>query len=192
MLLAGIDVSGDTKLGDARHIGFVVGTEEAVNSLYNKIGLKEIHMIRLDDTQKNHVQRTLDFTSNNIRSWCFYVERQNIVNNIFNNSRLKKKPGAKSKIYEIFDKIFFSYFRKYLETFVKSHSSEIPGLNVQCDADMDKTIRRLNMQPTQRGKAYEMADAIAWLNEHNRDVAGCATRDLTNFINKKMESSLLK
>ena len=45
MLLAGSDVSGNTRgNGQVRHIAFVLGTEESINSLHNDIGIVDIHM----------------------------------------------------------------------------------------------------------------------------------------------------
>lgn len=59
--------------------------QEKINSLYDEIGLKEIHMVRLDEKQKERVIRILDFTKSDILAWCLKVDKQHIVDYMYNH-----------------------------------------------------------------------------------------------------------
>ena len=117
MLIAGSDISGIQGRGEQLYISLVIGTQEVINTLHSNTGVEKIHMIRLDDKQKNDVINALDFCRPDVSAWCFYVERQNIINNIFNHPRSKASPGSKERVYVEFDKIFLKCFRHELNDF---------------------------------------------------------------------------
>lgn len=192
MLIAGSDVSGIQGLGEQSYISFIVGTQEAINSMHKNTGVKKIHMIRLDENEKNNVINALDFCRPDVNAWCFYVERQNIVNNIFNHPRFKKKPGLKESVYVEFDKIFLKCFRHELNDFCIQHNEEIRKLSVECDSDMTQSIRRWNFTNLNEGKASELSDAIAWCNSHNKKLNGCREVNLANEIDSKLTSIMIK
>jgi hypothetical protein len=48
------------------------------------------------------------------------------------------------------------------------------------------------MKKKQRGRAYEISDAIAYFNEKERKVKGCTDLDLRDKLRKQMECELLK
>jgi succinate dehydrogenase flavin-adding protein (antitoxin of CptAB toxin-antitoxin module) len=192
MLLGGIDASGISQINEYSDIGFIITTEEIINSIYSDIGLKEIHMVRLDKIQKEHVIKILNNQKNDILAYCFHVERQNLVNNIFNNPRYKKKPGKKEHVYVEFDKIFLQFFRDELYTFCAKFKQEFSKLTVEHDLDMKDSIKRWNLVGKDKGKAFEIADAIAWCNTHRIELKICKEIDLSEKIQSQLMSNLLK
>lgn len=57
MIIGGADLSGNTiGGGQHRYIAIVIGKEESINRIHSKIGLAEIHMVRLDARQKSTVR----------------------------------------------------------------------------------------------------------------------------------------
>jgi len=193
MIIAGSDVSGNVRRGgQKRYIAFVVGTEERVNKIYKNIGLKEIHMAKLSDPQREYVYQKLNLQHSEILAWCFEVEKQNIVHYIFNHPRLHPRTRSKESIEKKFDHHLLRAFKNTLENFTYSHKIGLKDLTVECDSDMFYTVEYWGMKNKYRGKAYELSDAIAWFNEKSRKIKQCAPLNLKDEIKNKMESELLE
>ena len=112
MLVAGTDVSGNTVGGGQhRHISFLIGSEDSINKLYKDINLKEIHMVRLSEPIRQHVQQKLDFRGSDILAWCFHVEKQHTVDYISRHERLHPKTRPKESIFRHFDYLLLQQFR---------------------------------------------------------------------------------
>jgi len=97
MIIAGSDVSGNEEDGQSRHIAFVIGSEESINALYNEVGIKEIHMVKLSSEQRSQVVQKLDFKKHGIKAWCFHVGKQRVTDEIYAHIRLKPKNQRKEK-----------------------------------------------------------------------------------------------
>lgn len=193
MLIAGADVSGNTRGdGQSRHIAFVLGTPESINRLHNQIGLREIHMVDLDESKRKQVLENLEFTENDIIAWCLNVERQKIIDYITTHEKINPKNKQKSRIQKHFDYCLLQYVKDSIEQFTYSKNFQLSDICVQCDSDMDKTALNWKMQTSYKGKAYEIADAIAWCNEHGKKIKQCVEIDLRDKLRQQMEYDLLK
>ncbi|HEX5457253.1 MAG TPA: hypothetical protein VFX64_02575 [Candidatus Nitrosotalea sp.] len=115
MIIAGSDVSGNEIDGQHRHIAFVIGHEESINTLHNEIGIKEIHMMRLGEADKKQVVQNLDFKKHGIKAWCFHVGKQHTIDAIYEHVRLHPKNKRKDKIYQNFEYHLLSYFKSEVE-----------------------------------------------------------------------------
>ena len=71
MLVGGVDVSGDRHQGQHNHVALVVGAEDAITRVYNKIGISPIHMSELSEHQRLRVRNNLDLSSNEISVGAF-------------------------------------------------------------------------------------------------------------------------
>ena len=76
MLIGGADVSGGMREGQRNHVALVVGKEDAINRIYNKIRVNPIHMSEISNQKRLQVYRNLDLSSNDVCGWCFHVNRQ--------------------------------------------------------------------------------------------------------------------
>lgn len=192
MLVAGADVSGDEKKGQARYVAFIVGREEDINSQHNYLGIKEIHMIRLDHMERKQVIEGLDFRRYNLKAWCFYVDRQQTVDTISNHPKLHPKNRRREKIQKSFDSHFLYQFREDLENLTFKHSVSLNDLSVDCDNDMSLTVKNWRMKRSSMGKAFQLADAVAWCNEHEQKLQGVEEVSLRDAIYKAMSKDLLR
>ena len=166
MLLAGVDINGDNDNGQFRYMALVIGTDVAVNSLFNKIGLKTVEMKHLKKNQRRFVSKHMNFTSNDFLALCLKIDRQKLFNYITTHPHSKAKFIEKSQVHRYFDDILFSLIRNRIDGFCQHHQTRLSKLNFQCDPDMTKTILNWNLTNLPKGKAYEFADAISFCYEH--------------------------
>ena len=82
MLIGGADVSGSKTDGQQNHAPLVVGKEDAINRIYNNIGINPIHMSEMSQRQWRQVHDRLDFSSDEVVVWCFHASRHRAVNSM--------------------------------------------------------------------------------------------------------------
>ena len=91
MLIGGADVSGGEADGQHNHAALVIGKEDAINRIYNRIGISPIHMGEISKSQRRQVRDSLDFSSNELIVWCFHVSRQIIESDMKERIAPRKK-----------------------------------------------------------------------------------------------------
>jgi hypothetical protein len=85
VVVAGIDVSGfDDDRGQRKVITIVIGTEDAINTLHNGIGLTKIHIRDLKSSKRDTVKKRLIFRSDDILGLSLVVGKNRIVEDIHN------------------------------------------------------------------------------------------------------------
>ncbi len=149
-------------------------------------------MSELSKKDQKQVIQNLDFSSSDIRVWCFHVNRQHIENYISDHKKLKKFRFEKKRIHKNFDLNWFRLFRNEFEVFVTSHGKVISDIIVQTDADMQHTITNWRMANEYKGRAHELADAVVWCNQKNIKTKNCKVMDLREDIKKSMKRDLLE
>ncbi|PIW35626.1 MAG: hypothetical protein COW26_03450 [Nitrosopumilales archaeon CG15_BIG_FIL_POST_REV_8_21_14_020_33_23] len=193
MFVGGADVSGDKRReGERNYIAFLVGTKERINKIYDNIGIDGIHMSELSDPQREQVRRNLDFKHNDVRAWCFHVQRQHIEDYFIHHSRLKNPKLPKISIHKNFDHYLLRSIKDDLEKFVFPYHQELSDIVVQTDWDMKHTIEHWKMQRVDEGIAFQLADAIAWFNQKHIRIDNCKDMDLRDYIKSSMEQDLLR
>ena len=192
MLIGGIDVSGDRHQGQHNHVALVVGKEDAINNAYNKIGISPIHMSELSEWQRRQVHNSLDFSSNEISVWCFHISHQQIEDDMLEYIRSKKSRRPKINVHKSFETYWLRLFRGDLESFAAILRTDLSGIVIQADADMQPTLKGWGMASQYKGKAYEMSDAVAWFNQKRVRVQDCKTIDLRDKIRTGMRRGLSK
>lgn len=166
MLLAGTDINGDNDNDQFRYLAIVIGTETAVDTLYNKIELDNIEMKNLKKHQRKFVAKNMNFQNSGFSVMCHKVDRQQLTQYITTHPRSKAKFIEKKKVNQYFDKILLSLFRDRIDGFCQHHSSRFHKLSFQCDSDMSKTITNWNLTHSLKGRAYEFADAVSFCYQH--------------------------
>lgn len=189
--MAGTDTSGSEAVGQRKFISLVIGNEEQLNAMFNRIGLRQIHMIRLEETDQEHVLNSLRFSSE-ITAWCITVDKQRIIDYIFHHERLNNKHKPKVRIAAHFDHLILRHIRDEIQAFLQPHRLEIEQTDIEFDKDMSDTIKIWRMKPKVKGKAHQIADAIAWANYRGRTIRGCRELDLSEKLKQQMEFDLLK
>lgn len=187
MIIAGADVAGSKKFGEHRVIALVIGIEEDINSLYNKIGLPEIHMSELEETVRNQVIEKLDFKGKNILVFSLMVEKIKTVHKIHEYKKRQDPLFPVNVIFQHFDSSLLDEIKDRIEKITYRHGVGIRDLPVECENDMSNTVRTWRMQKKPMGKAYELSDAIAWCCNNDKRIKGIIRLDLVSKLRKKME-----
>ena len=189
----GADISGSIKRNSqAKYIAIVLGTKESINRIYQKIGLSEIHMSLINNSQKQKVFQNLIFNNNDLIGICLTVERQNTIDLILNNPKFNSRSISKLKLQKHFDYLLLKKIRNIIESFSIPRKYELKDIVMQCDPDMSKTGINWNMKTSHKGKAYEIADAVAWCNGHGKEIKFCKEIDISNTLQKEMKHDMLK
>ena len=192
MLIGGADVSGSNADGPENHVALVVGKEDAINRIYNKIGISPIHMRLMSDETRTQIRSNLDLSSEEVIVWCFHVDRRNIEKAIRERiaSGKGRRPGI--NVRKSFESYWFSLFRDDLAGFAAKFRAEISDIAIEVDSDMRPTIQAWNISDRLPGRAYELSDAVAWFNQKGVKIRGCKVLDLRHDIQKRMVRHLLK
>jgi len=193
VVIIGADVSGNTSGGcQSRHIAIVLGTEESISRTYRKIGVRAIHMVSMNDTQRQQVFQNLAFGGSDLVGLCLNVERQKTIDAVFQDPRFIQRSMPKHRLHQHFDYLLFRKIRDIVEPFAYERRREIRDIVMQCDPDMSKTGANWRMRTADGGRAYELADAVAWCNEHGRRLKHCREMDLAGRLREEMILDFLK
>lgn len=191
MLIGGADVSGTERNGLNGHAALVVGREDAINRVYNAIGVEHIHMSRLGAKKQAQVLENLDLPPGEIGAWCFHIDRQRIEGSMGEIiTRKRRKPST--NIHRIFDMYWLQLFERELVDFAAKLGADLSGITVEVDADMRPTVKRWNIDTKQAGRAHELADAIAWCNRRGVKIPNCRVMDIRGNLETAMKRDLLK
>ena len=192
-LVAGTDINGDNDNGQFRYVAFVIGTETAINTLYNQIGLNSLEMKNLKKTKRKFVSKKMNFTDSNFFAMCLKIDRQSLIRYITTHPHSKAKFIEKKEVHRYFDKILLSLIRDRIDGFCQHHNSRFVKLNFQCDPDMTKTITNWELSNSYKGRAYEFADAISFCYQHKwSPVNGCKYLDLSDKIKQRLRDRFMK
>ena len=185
-------MSGDRHGSQHNHAALIIGKEDEISRIYNNIGISPIHMSEITEQKRQHVYGNLDFSSNEIRVWCFHISRRQIENDIQERLRTRNSRKSRISIHKNFDTHWFRLFRNDLETFAAKLRTELSEIVIEADSDMVPTLKNWNINSTYKGKAYELSDAVAWFNQKGARLEQCKIMDLRTNIEELMKHSLLK
>ena len=190
MLVGGADVSGSEADGQQNHVALVVGKEDTINKIYKNVGISPIHMSEMSERQRRQVLDNLDFSSSEITVWCFHVNRQRIENTMQELITSGKKRKPRINIHKSFESYWFQLFRSELVAFATEFRADISDIVIEVDADMRPTIQNWNIDGRYKGRAYELADAVAWFNQRGVKMQDCRVVDLRDRIISSMRRYL--
>ena len=100
--------------------------------------------------------------------------------------------GLHEKMYKHFDYLLIKEIRDIVEQFAFFRRCELKEIIMQCDSDMAKTGTNWKMCIAKEGKAYEIADAIAWCNRCSATIKQCKELDLAKKLRIDMQRDLLE
>ncbi len=196
MLLGGADASGNKqKEGQRNYLSFLVGTEERINKIYKNIGIDGIHMSELSEKERQQVHNNLDLKHNDIRVWCFHVNRQKLEKYILEHPKLMYNKIPKLNVHKNFDHHLLNLFKDELESFIFPKHKDYSDLLIQTDSDMEFVVKHWRMtriDQKDEGIAFEIADAVVWFNQKKIKVENCIEKDYRNQLKKLMEHDLLR
>ena len=191
-VIIGADVSGNSSRGQGAYIALVLGTPESIDNAYQRIGISNIHMLLLSKSKRRKVIQRINLNDGELVVACLHVQKQKIIEEILSDPRIKIRNTPKAKPYMHFDYLLFRKIRDMVESFAFPRKCGLEDIAMQCDSDMSKTGANWKMNTVNKGKAYEIADAIAWCNQHDIKINQCREIDLASMIHAEMQHDLLK
>ena len=187
--IGGVDVSGNNQ-GQHNHVARIVGKEDAVNRIYNKIGVSPIHMSEMSEWHRLQVRNNLDLSSSEISAWCFHINRRMIEADILEYIRLGGSRMPKINVHKSFEMYWFGMFHNDLKSFVARFRMDLSEVVIQADNDMSPTLESWRIASKHKGKVHEISDAVAWFNQKDIKIRDCKTVDLRDRIRKCMMQGL--
>ena len=192
-IIVGADVSGNVCTGgQVMYIALVFGTLESIDKTYQKIGIPSIHMSLLNKSKRQIIIQNLDLSDKDLTAVCLHVQKQNIVEEILSDPRFQARNTSKVKLYKHFDYLLFRKIRDTIESFVFPRKCDLGDVVMQCDSDMVRTGTNWKIRTVDRGKAYEIADIIAWCNMRKIRINQCKDLDLASQIRIEIRHDVLK
>jgi len=193
MLLAGIDINGDNDDGQFRYVAIVIGTTTAINTLFNKIGLRTVEMKKLKKHQRRHVAKSMNFSGKTFLALCLKIDRQKLIHYITTHPHSKAKFIEKKEVYRYFDDVLLSLIKDRIDGFCQHHDTRFDKLTIQCDPDMSLTVKNWKLTSSGKDRAYEFADAVSYCYEHKlRAVKGCKYFDYSDQIKQELRNRFMK
>lgn len=191
MFLMGTDVSGHVgAFRHAQHMSFVLGAEEDINRVHNRLGVSYIHMTKLSHTKRNKIISKLLFDRGTM-ALCAYVEKQLIINQITNDPRFDRHRST-AVVHRHFNYILWNCMRETIEQFTADHRCDVRDIVVQCDRDMEDAALQWHMKKSHKGKAHDLADIVGWCNSHHRRIRTCQELDFRAVLLESLRRDLLK
>ncbi len=190
MLLAGADVSGED---DNQHkiISIVIGTRDSLYSLHKNIGLKKIHMQKLNNKKRAQVIDRITFEHDERISLSFLVNKINLVHEIHEHKKIKNKYTDINTIFREFDEIMLRKVKPLIENFTVPRGIRPEELVYQVDDDMRHTIRHWEIKWDQEDIVHELADAVAYCHNKGYSVPKLQLFDWSQDISSELKKKLL-
>jgi len=182
MLLAGMDVSGRPHVDNYMYLAIVLGTDESINALFNKLNLPKKHMSAIHMEKQDQIVNDLDFDCVNRTAFCITINRKQIIETIKNHRRMRSRNISYFRLYSMFERNLFKYLRDDLGNFILQHKESITELSIQCDNDSRNFIRTWGLKPAIADNAHKIADVVAWCNNKEISVSGVIDRDYRKKI----------
>ena len=151
-----------------------------------------IHMSVLSKSKRRRLIQNIDLSGGDLVVTCLHVQRQIIIEEILSDPQFKIRNTPRAKLHKHFDYLLFREIRDVVESFAFPRRCDLEDIVMQCDSDMVRTGTNWKMGIAKKGKAYEIADAVAWCNRHSIKINQCKEVDLANKLRVKMRHDLLK
>lgn len=181
-MIAGMDVSGDTKSGNHKFMAIVIGTDEKVGALTSDLGSKPIHMKSLHKGDRNAVLSRVKFDGTEIAGFCIHLEKQRALSKVLDHFKHKGKYNYtnRRKLSRTYNALLWQMIREPLEGFLLQHGCAARDLVFQCDADSRDFANDQGWHHENRGPAHSLADILAWGNSHGREPKGTVSLDIAD------------
>jgi len=190
MLLAGADVSGEDG-NQHKIISIVIGTRDSLYSLYKNIGLKKIHMQKLDNKKLAQVIDRITFDHDERIALSFLVNKMKLVHEIHEHKKRKNKYADINTIFREFDEIMLRKVKPLIENFTIPRGIRPEELVYQVDDDMKHTIRHWGIKWEPEDIAHELADAVAYCHNKEHYVPKLQLFDWSLDISSELKKKLL-
>ena len=193
MVLIGTDVSRfDDKRGQHKVIAIVIGADDTINTIHNNLGRKNLHMVNLSPAKRNKIKKILTFESDRILGLSITVGKNRIVKEIHEEHKTKEQFASKGAIHSYFDHLLLPKIRNDMESFLSKFGVNLSDVIFECDSDMKDTISNWKLQHSDKGKAHQLADVLAYFCKLGTPPPGCVKMDLEHELESQMKAELIR
>lgn len=148
-------------------------------------------MSKISEHDKKEVMNKLDFRNNGLFALSLEVEKVKTVKYVHEHNKRKEKYFDVRLVYQHFDMLLLDKIKPVLDDFSYKFNGAFRTLSVESDNDMDDTLRTWGIKRDNEGKAYELADAVAWCHNKDQKIDGCRILNLADELRVQMERDLL-
>ena len=184
-IFAGMDVSGSPSLGNHTFFAIVLCTDKYLSLLRNSVNLDRLSYDELDKRRmRSLLSPYLDFSNNQSLVFCYKIDRDTVLPEIFANKKKKKKFTSPDHLFQAFDSVIYNrHMRNKIEIFLSSHKLELREVTFECDGDSDDFAKHVGLEYSlTEGEAYVISDVVAWLNNRGKEPQGTVSSDLTRQL----------
>ncbi len=190
MICAGMDVSGKSQIGHYVYMSIVLGVNDSINQLANRLGYKHIHMRSIKNKrEKLDIISKMNFNNMDFLVLCIRMDRDVIINE-FTNSKKNWSRFSESKLVRIFNCQLFKLVRKDIESFLSRHRSGLSEIVFQTDVDCRDFAKNNGLRYADPNKAHMLADIVAFANNISEDIGCAKDLDLRDPIRESMKKQL--
>ena len=151
-------------------MALAVGKEAAINRIYGNMEVSPVRMSRMSASQRAKVRANLDLASAEITAWCFRVDRRNIEKAMRKRMKSGKKRKPEINAHKIFESYWFPLFKGDLANFAAKSRADLSDIVIAVDSDMRPALKAWKTRDGPHGRAHELSDAVAWLNQMGTEI----------------------
>ena len=100
--------------------------------------------------------------------------------------------ASKKSILDHFNRLLLSKIHLDIEKFLSKFDHTLNNVHFECDDDMRPVIPNWKLQHVREGKAYQLADALAYFCKMGKPPLGCIKLDLETELKAQMKKDLFK
>ena len=188
MIVGGIDVSGNSKDGNHKFMGIVVGTTEKIDSIIKHIGYEKLAPSQYKPNRKIFSSR-LRFDDDECIAFCIRIEKKAILDNFKKAVRKRHSQISMGKIIYSCDYLILRQLREKLTEFTNRQRIPLSDVPFQCDSDCKNFIKINGLHPVEPKNAYILSDLVAWSNNRGKEPGGVIFMDLRNVLEEELGRS---
>ncbi len=187
MIIGGMDVSGNTQIGNYKYLGIVIGTSENINSIIKHLEYEQVLQNTYKYNRKTLVSK-LKFNNNESIAFCIRIDKKTIIDKLKNNLRKKHYSISIGKLFHAYNYLILHRIRDQITEFTHKHNTSLSEINFQCDYDCKNFAKDNGLRYTKEGNAHMLSDLVAWSNNKGFEPDGVVAMDITQYLEKELRT----
>ena len=192
MLSAGIDLSGNSDVGEQEFMGLVICTDDKKNSIVKNLGRNDIHMREIRDRNiQNTIISKLNFNDEESIAFCIVIDKGNIIKKFKQKRKAKQKKISNNKILRTYNRLLMYHLQERISNFLNKCNYVLSDITFECDSDCVGFLKDNGLKYADAGETHMLSDIVAWANQRNNEPEGVVEINLADIIKTELERKLL-
>jgi hypothetical protein len=173
---------------NGKYIAAVIGSKADIEAFHagvcKVLGVKAIHMIRIDD--KPSAFKALSSASNSIWMYCLRAEIPS------HKQTVMKKRGNRTPKHVLWGHLNYcagTEIKKAIQPALK-HFKQNGRLEVEADPDTERMWASIGEKVLQPAAAYQIADMVAYFNHKGNAPKSVREVDISKVVHRRLEKRL--